>query len=148
MSRILGKIFAFPALVRKLRALRPDLVVADGNNSALATAFAFLLAFGRRKGLYIKVTNPLVRPHDGRLAIAIRKFGYARVFSPASGVLALSDAECRVLQAQLPELADRFSTVANPYVTPEMLGRAHTRAPGGRARLGDRGRAAASSKAV
>jgi glycosyltransferase involved in cell wall biosynthesis len=124
VSRMLAKIVSLPALVRKLRALHPDLVIADGNNSALATAFAFLLAFGHRKGLYIKVTNPVVRPHDGRLAIAIRKFGYSHVFSLASGVLALSDAECRVLRAQFPELADRFSTVANPYVAPGMLARA------------------------
>ena len=128
-SRILGQIIAVPMLARKLRALHPDVVVAAGNNSALATASAFLLAFGRRKGLYIKVTNPLVRPHDGRLAIAIRKFGYSRVFSLASGVLALSDAECCVLRTLFPTLADRFSTVANPYVTPEMLARANAADP-------------------
>ena len=127
--RVLGQIIAVPMLARKLRALRPDVVVAAGNNSALATASAFLLAFGRRKGLYVKVTNPLVRPHDGRLAIAIRKFGYSRVFSLASGVLALSDAECRVLRTLFPTLADRFRTVANPYVTPEMLARANGAGP-------------------
>ena len=121
VSRILGQIIAVPALVRKFRALRPDVVVAAGNNSAFATASAFLLAFGRRKGLYIKVTNPLIRPHDGRLAVAIRKLDYSRVFSLASGVLALSDAECSALRTLFPSLADRFSTVANPYVTPEML---------------------------
>jgi glycosyltransferase involved in cell wall biosynthesis len=43
------------------------------------------------------------------------------VFSLASGVLALSDAACRVLRTLFPTLADRFSAVANPYVTPEML---------------------------
>ncbi len=129
VSRILGKIVAFPALVRTLRALQPDLVVAAGNNSALVTAFAFLLAFGRRKGLYIKVTNPLVRPHDGRLASAIRNFGYSRIFSLASGVLTLSEAERRVLRATLPKLADRFSAVANPYVAPEMLARANAAGP-------------------
>jgi glycosyltransferase involved in cell wall biosynthesis len=121
VSRILGQIIAVPALVRKFRALHPDVVVAAGLNSALATATAFHLAFGRRKGLYIKVTNPVIRPYDGSLAVAIRKFDYSRVFSLASGVLALSDAECRVLQTLFPTLADRFSTVANPYVTPEML---------------------------
>ena len=104
-------------------------MVAAGNNAALATAYAFRWAFGHRKGLYIKVTNPVVRPHDGRLAIAIRKFAYSRVFSLASGVLALSDAECRVLRTQFPRLADRFSTVANPYVTPEMLARANAAGP-------------------
>ena len=123
ISRIVGQVIAFPKLVRKLRALNPDLVLAGGNNSALATASAFLLAFGHRKGLYIKVTNPLVRPHDGRLARAIRQFVYSRIFSLASGVLALSDAECRALRTQFPKLADRFSAVANPYVTPEMLAR-------------------------
>jgi len=123
VSRILRQIIAVPLLARKLRTLRPDVVVAAGNNSALATASAFLLAFGHRKGLYIKVTNPLIRPYDGHLAIAIRKFEYSRVFSLASGVLALSNAECRVWQALLPKLADRFRTVANPYVTPEMLAR-------------------------
>ena len=121
VSRVLGQIIAVPALTRKLRALHPDVVVAAGLNSALATAFAFHWAFGRRKGLYIKVTNPLIRPHDGGLAIAIRKFAYSRVFSLASGVLALSDAECRVLRTLFPTLADRFSTVANPYVTPKMF---------------------------
>jgi glycosyltransferase involved in cell wall biosynthesis len=130
VSRILGQIIAVPALVRKLRALQPDVVVAAGLNSALATASAFHLAFGRRKGLYIKVTNPVIRPYDGRLAIAIRKFDYSRVFSLASGVLALSDAECRVLRTQFPTLAGRLSTVANPYVTPEMLARANAADPG------------------
>jgi len=128
VSRILGQIMAVPALARNLRALRPDVVVAAGNNSALATASAFLLAFGRRKGLYIKVTNPLIRPHDRRLAVAIRKLDYSRVFSLASGVLALSDAECSVLRTLFPSLADRFNTVANPYVTPEMLARANVAA--------------------
>jgi glycosyltransferase involved in cell wall biosynthesis len=129
VSRVLGQIVAVLALARKLRALKPDVVVAAGNNSALATACAFLLAFGRRHGLYVKVTNPLIRPHDGRLAIAIRKLCYSFVFSLASGVLALSDAECRVLRAMFPTLADRFSTVANPYVTPEMLARADAADP-------------------
>jgi glycosyltransferase involved in cell wall biosynthesis len=39
--------------------------------------------------------------------------------------LALSDADRRVLQRQFPKLADRFVAVANPYVTREMLTRAH-----------------------
>jgi len=124
-SRVLGQIAAVPALARKLRTLEPDVVIAAGNNSASTTASAHLLAFGRRKGLYIKVTNPLIRPHDGRMATAIRKLDYACVFSLASGVLALSDAECRALRAMFPTLAERFSTVANPYVTPHMLARAH-----------------------
>ncbi len=129
VSRKLAKVIALPALVRKLRALDPDLVVAAGNNSALATASAFRLAFGSRKGLYIKVTNPLVRSHDGRMAIAIRKFAYSHAFSQASGVLTLSNAECRVVQTLLPKLADRLSTVANPYVTPEMLARTNAAGP-------------------
>jgi glycosyltransferase involved in cell wall biosynthesis len=123
-SRILGQIAAVPALARKLRALQPDVVIAAGNNSALTTACAYRLAFGRRKGLYIKVTNPLIRPHDGRIAVVIRKLDYAWVFSVASGVLALSDAECRLLRAMFPTLADRFRTVANPYVMAHMLARA------------------------
>jgi hypothetical protein len=114
VSRILGQIMAVPALARNLRALRPDVVVAAGNNSALATASAFLLAFGRRKGLYIKVTNPLIRPHDRRLAVAIRKLDYSRVFSLASGVLALSDAECSVLRT----LFRRWQTDSTPSPIP------------------------------
>jgi len=129
VSRILGKVVALPALVRKLRALDPDLVVAAGNNSALATASAFRLAFGPRHGLFIKVTNPLVRSHDGRMAVAIRKFAYARAFSLASGVLTLSNAERSVVQTLLPQLAGRLSTVANPYVTPEMLARTNVAGP-------------------
>jgi glycosyltransferase involved in cell wall biosynthesis len=124
-SRVIGQIRAFPALVRTLRRVQPDRVIATGNNIAWFTAIAYFLAFGRRPGFFVKVTNPIVRPKDKLINKWFRSFGYNRVFSLATHVLALSDAEGRVLKADFPKLADRFRSVTNPYVTPEMLTRSN-----------------------
>lgn len=128
----------FPALVRHLARSRPDIVLSTGNNMNWVTALAVRVA-GIGARLALKTTNPIARPKDSRLKVAIRHFGYARAFAMADTVLTLSDAETRQLCAAFPRQADRFRTVANPYITSAMLADSHAprgpRGPRGPARL-------------
>ncbi len=119
--RTLDYLTSVPAWIRWLRRERPDVVLATGNNISWFTAAGFLLRRNREARLFVKTTNPIVRPHDSGLHAAIRKAGYGLTFRAASGVLALSEAERRRLAALFPGSADKFRAVENPYVTDAML---------------------------
>lgn len=120
-GRALDFLLGFPAWLGWLRRERPDVVLATGNNVSWFTAAGFRLRGYRHGRLFIKTTNPILRPHDSPFVRFVRRRVYGRVFRLASGVLALSEAERRRLIADFPAAADRFRVVRNPYVTPEML---------------------------
>lgn len=110
-----------PALVRRLRGARPDLVLSTGNNMNWLTALAVRRARLGATRLALKTTNPIVRPQDPWWRRGVRQRGYARAFAAADRVLTLSDEETEALRTAFPAAADRFVTVANPYVTDRML---------------------------
>ncbi len=111
----------FPALVRKLRHERPDIVLAAANNAALVTALAFRLAAVPGARLYLKTTNPVASSRHRGPVRWLRRLGYRAIFSWTTGVLTLSREESAEMTAAFPAYATLFQDVANPYVTPEML---------------------------
>ncbi len=111
----------FPAYVSYMRNRKPHWALATGNNNAWFTGIGLLLSGQRKRQFAIKITNPIVRPHDGPIKAFFRKAGYNAVFQFADRVLALSEAERQMLVALYPALAHKFRVVANPYVTDAML---------------------------
>lgn len=125
-----------PRLVGFLRRERPDVVIAAANNVALPTALAFRLAGLPDARLYLKTTNPVAHSRHRGPAAALRRLGYRLAFTRADGVWALSSDETAELVRAFPRHAGRFRPVANPYVTPDMLGTADGRPD--RSRIGRR----------
>lgn len=97
-----------------------DYLVSTSNNMNWVTTIIAKMSRSRAK-VILKTTNPLVRKPDSGIYAAFRKFGYAAALGRADKVLALSDAETKLLQRQFPAFKNKFSTVINPYVTPAML---------------------------
>jgi len=120
-SRTADLLRLLPRFVRHLRRARPQVVLATANNMAWITAAAVRLAGVPDMRFALKVTNPILRDGDGPLGAALRRAGYGLAFRAADRVLTLSEAEAAILRAAFPDAADRFVTVANPYVTPAML---------------------------
>jgi glycosyltransferase involved in cell wall biosynthesis len=70
----------------------------------------------------MKLTNPVFRPRDDTMPKRLyRRWLYSFIFSRYKKTLLLSDAERCALCATYPGLCERFETVANPYVAPEMI---------------------------
>lgn len=115
-------------LVRGLQFIRhqiaetqPTVVMASSNNMGLVTGTAARMAGATRPHFAMKVTNPVVRPHEtGAFRMAYRRRLYSLVFSPFDLILTLSEAERQAILTMYPHLADALHTVANPYITPDM----------------------------
>ena len=121
-SRHLELVRGLRFLRREIASIRPAVVLASSNNMGLVTGLTSRL---RREGgpsYVMKVTNPVVRPRDrGIIRTAYRHRLYGFVFAPYERILTLTDAERGTLSGLYPELANRFRTTINPYVTPAML---------------------------
>lgn len=120
-NRVLNMVAGLPALIRQVHRLRPDIMLATGNNNSMFTTVGHIFNPNKDKRLYVKITNPIIRPHDGWHKRTLRSFIYSRIFSRCSAILALSQAEADILASQFPKFADRTRLVNNPYVTKEML---------------------------
>lgn len=120
-SRAAEMAASLPALRRAVRALRPDLVLATGNNNSLFALAGHLANPNPRGRFAVKLTNPIVRARDNRFRRTFRSALYRRVFERCARVLVLSEGERREVASLYPALAPRLVTVANPYVTPAML---------------------------
>jgi len=110
-----------PALVRHLRALRPDAVISTANNTALTTTIAVILAGLRGARLLLKTTNPIASSRHAGLTKALRRWTYRLAFRRTTGVWTLSADESEEMRAAFPEFRTIFRDVYNPYVTPAML---------------------------
>ena len=123
-----------PALVRALRRIAPDTVIAGANNVALVTAAAMRRARLPEARLFLKTTNPIASSRHRGVIRALRRATYRRAFAQAAGVWTLSPSETDEMRAAFPEYAGRFRDVYNPYVTPAMLARREV-APSGEPRF-------------
>lgn len=120
-SRPWEQVLSLGAMRRWLRLARPTALLATSNNISWFTGLA-TAGMGRNgPTLFIKTTNPILRRADGPLLTALRRGGYARLFTAAKAVLTLSEAESRVLAEQFPQQSDRFAAVFNPYLTPAFV---------------------------
>jgi glycosyltransferase involved in cell wall biosynthesis len=106
--------------IRYLRRERPRAILSNGNNMNWATTLGHLLACSSAP-LFLKLTNPILRPKDKPLKRRYRRLVYARVFARASAVLPLSPAEARDVAAMFPAAEPKLRPVVNPYVTDAML---------------------------
>ncbi|WP_176591503.1 glycosyltransferase [Sphingobium sp. EM0848] len=116
-SRSWGQIRTFIRYRRWLKAVKPDIVLATGNNISWFSGLGTLLMPAPRARLIIKTTNPIIRERDGAFVSTIRRTVYSFLFRRADKVLTLSDAETALLQGQFPSASDRFATVFNAYIT-------------------------------
>ena len=107
---------------RRIAAARPALVFASSNNMGLVTGLAARRLGPDRPAFAMKVTNPVVRPHDDwPLRRTYRHFLYRFVFGNFDRIITISDAEQATLTAAYPALADRFATAPNAYIDDAML---------------------------
>lgn len=134
-SRLADHVRGFPSFVRYLRRERPRAVLSSGNNMNWVTTLGYLLARAGSAPLFLKLTNPILRPKDRPLKRRYRRFVYGRVFARAAAILPLSVAEGRQVAAMFPAAVGKLRPVVNPYVTDAML------------RLGDRNPTGAPSPA-
>lgn len=127
--RALDLVRGLPALVRLLRRLGPDTIIAGANHVALVSALARRLAGLDKSRLFLKTTNPIASSRHSGLVKQVRRWSYRKIFAQAAGVWTLSPSETDEMRAAFPEFADLFRDVFNPYVTPRMLEQAPARAP-------------------
>ena len=108
-------------LRRQIDEHSPAAVLAATDNMGLIAALA------RRGGageplFAMKLTNALLRPGSGALKAFYRRKLFDFIFNRLDLVLTLSDAEERQLSGLYPGRAPIFQTVANPYISDDMLG--------------------------
>jgi len=120
-SRAWDLVRTFPALVRMLRAHRPDAIISTANNTALVSAWAVRLAGLRDTKVLLKTTNPIASSRHRGIAKALRRWTYRTIFAWTDSVWTLSADEAEEMRVAFPAFRDRFTDVANPYVTPAML---------------------------
>jgi glycosyltransferase involved in cell wall biosynthesis len=113
--------------VRGVRFLRtqiegfaPAIVFAPTDNMGLITALSRRRSHDEPR-FVMKLTNALLRPGNGALKAAYRRKLFGFIFQRLDLVLTLSDAEQRQLSGFFPERSGIFRTVANPYISEEML---------------------------
>lgn len=124
-GRFLELLTSVPALVRAVRRLRPDVIMATGNNNSLYSLVGHLWNPNPHGRFFVKITNPIVRARDGWFKRGFRLWLYGIVLGRADGVLVLSRGERDVVARLYPHLASRVRIVCNPYVTPAMLALGH-----------------------
>lgn len=107
--------------IRYLRRERPRAVLSNGNNMNWVTTLGHFLARAGAAPLFLKLTNPILRPKDRPLKRRYRRFVYGRVFAGATAILPLSAAEGREVAAMFPAAAGKLRPVMNPYVNDAML---------------------------
>jgi glycosyltransferase involved in cell wall biosynthesis len=115
---------------RQIGAFRPAVVLAASDNMGLVTALA-----RRRKHrgtvFALKLTNRLFRPNTPAVRRWLRARLFNFIFSRLDSVLTLTEADRIDAIAQYPRSAHIFRTVANPYVTDDMLALSTRRADDG-----------------
>ena len=115
-NRLLDLILGFPSMGRYLQTRKPDVVMSAGNNVSLASMLLTRVFCPRETSLYIKTTNPVIRPKDSAMKKVFRFFCYAVIFRYSDGVLTLSDSESNQLKHLYPGIGNKVRTVANPYI--------------------------------
>ena len=120
-SRALDLISAVVDMVRHVRRLKPDLILATGNNNSLFAMIGHLANPNPQRRFAVKITNPVVRDKDRGIKRIFRSAVYRLVLGRCSQILVLSPGEGRNIAALYPSLADRIRVTLNPYVTPAMM---------------------------
>jgi glycosyltransferase involved in cell wall biosynthesis len=121
-SRHLELLRGLKFIRREIENISPAIVLASSSNMGLVTGLASRSYRGKALRFAMKLTNPVIRPQDhGRLRTAYRHALYGFIFDNYELVMTLTDAERLELSALYQPLAGRFRTVANAYISDEML---------------------------
>ena len=115
---------------RQIDSFGPAVVLAASDNMGLVTALA-RRAKDTRTVFALKLTNRLFRPNTPAMRRRLRRRLFEFIFGRLDLVLTLTDADRIDAQDHYPSRRRLFRTVANPYVTEEMLAspRASTNGP-------------------
>lgn len=105
---------------RQIDSFGPAVVLAASDNMGLVTALA-RRAKDRRSVFALKLTNRLFRPNTPAIRRRLRYRLFDFIFGRLDLVLTLTDADRVDAQEHYPGRLNLFRTVANPYVTDEML---------------------------
>ncbi|MFL6720386.1 MAG: glycosyltransferase [Sphingomonas sp.] len=103
----------------EIDSFRPAVVLAASDNMGLVTALA--RRPGDKAAFAMKLTNALLRPNIGPMRKFYRRNLFGFIFRRLDMVITLADAERRRLLELYPGRDQLFRTLANPYVTDEML---------------------------
>ena len=115
---------------RQIGSFGPAVVLAASDNMGLVTTLA-RRAKDKRIVFAMKLTNRLFRPNTPAIGHRLRCRLFDFIFARLDLVLTLTDADRVDAQEHYPRRRNLFRTVANPYVTEEMLAspRASTNGP-------------------
>jgi glycosyltransferase involved in cell wall biosynthesis len=121
-SRHLELVRGLRFIRREIAACQPALVLASSSNMGLVTGLSSKFQPPNRPRFAMKLTNPVVRPHDrGALRTYYRQKLYGLIFRQYDLVMTLTDAERLGLMQVYPAVGARFRTVPNAYITDEMF---------------------------
>lgn len=126
-NRLIDLLRGLPALARRIRSSRPDVILSTANNTALASMLGLALSRLSFPLLVLKTTNPIAGSRHRGMLKRLRSWSYRRVFKWAAGVWTLSDEETAAMATEFSELASLFRTIVQPYVTDQMLADSKTR---------------------
>ena len=135
-SRHLELIRGLKFIRNEIALIKPSVVLASSSNMGLVTGIASRTWRGKAPQFAMKLTNPVIRPRDhGRLRTAYRRALYGFIFGHYDLVMILTDAERLDLSAAHARHSARFRTVANAYISDEMIAGDATPRPDGPARI-------------
>lgn len=120
-SRALDLLTSVFDFVSEVRRLKPDLILASGNNNSLFSALGHVANPNRGRRFAVKITNPIIREKDRWFKRAFRSALYRLVLGRCSHILALSQGEALRLTELYPDLSGNIRVVQNPYVTDAMV---------------------------
>ena len=91
--------------------------MSSGNNvNSFSVLLVRLFCPGSTR-LYIKMTSPVMRPHDYLLIKLIRHVCYTLIFRNCDGVLSLGEEQSKILRKSFPKVSDKLVAVNNPLIT-------------------------------
>ncbi len=112
--RAIDLLLGFVKMGRYLQSSKPDAVLSAGNNVSLFTMLLTRIFCTWKTRLFIKTTNPVLRPSDGKYKRLFRRSCYAFIFRFSDGVLTLTNSESRHLKQAFSFVEDKAVTVSNP----------------------------------
>ena len=112
-----------------LRETKPKVVLSAGNNVNSFSVLLVRLYYPGSTRLFIKVTNPVVIPHDNLFKKLISHVSYALIFRYCDGVLSLGEEQSTILRKSFPSVSNKIVAVNNPLI-PDAFSSKTTQLPG------------------
>ena len=107
---------SFTKMGRYLRETKPKVVLSAGNNVNSFSVLLVRLYCPGSTRLFIKITNPVVIPHDNLFKKLISHVSYALIFRYCDGVLSLGEEQGTVLRKSFLSVSNKIVAVNNPLI--------------------------------